>query len=67
MIVGQLKRQIDFYHMLVLNQIILVSHHILMQCGKVWKHHGQDKTPEEAVSDVETELRANLGKDIIIR
>ena len=22
------------------------------------------KTPEEAVSDVETELRANLGKDI---
>jgi inositol-phosphate transport system substrate-binding protein len=25
------------------------------------------KTPEEAVSDVETELRANLGKDIIIR
>ncbi len=25
------------------------------------------KTPEEAVSDVEIELRANLGKDIIIR
>jgi inositol-phosphate transport system substrate-binding protein len=25
------------------------------------------KTPEEAVSDVEAELRANLGNDIIIR